>query len=307
MSDVLLNAECAPEFGSALPVGHGGGYSSRRNWLAKIQLDYRARADKTVLADMRFSGPLRVQRAFYPEAELCHSYLLHPPGGMVSGDHIDISLNLAADAKVLLTTPSAGKVYCADANDVAQRQDVTLSVAQGASLEWLPQETIVFDGSNAQFSTLIKLEGDAKLIAWEMLGLGRQAGDLPYEQGKLAQHIRIERDGHCILLESFSLDDELSLLTSKLGLMGFSQFGCLYLSTTDAEFACEELVELIREHLPEPDAHLIAAATHKPGLVAVRAFADDAERLRNLFITIWHRLREPVLARPACEPRIWRT
>lgn len=305
-------------------------YSRERNWRARINLEYADRGDKTVLKNMEFEGPLRVQRAFYPEGKVCHSYLLHPPGGMVSGDQIDIDIKVGANAHALVTTPSAGKVYCSDSLDVAQQQQVTLSV-EGGILEWLPQENIVFDGSHARLLTTIKLNPDASLIAWDMVGLGRQAGNLPYISGKLCQGMQVYREDKPVLLERFELDDQLRLLTSQAGLMGFSQFGTLLISLPDADSKADlrhqALCELIREHLPdldnkefdnkeldnndlgnkEPENNLLAAASVTPGILIVRAFAHDAEALRNLFATLWTNLRSEAIGVEPCPPRIWFT
>ena len=278
-------------------------YTLERNWKAHISLGYTAREDRTVLSDMTFKGPLRVQRPFYPEGPVCHTYLLHPPGGMVSGDQITIDVCVESGAHALITTPSAGKIYRSDSLDVPQRQQVHVEL-NDATLEWLPQENIVFDGSNAQLATRFNLLGDSALIAWDMVGLGRQAGDLPYLSGKLSQSVSVIRDGKPLLLEDFTLDENLRLLTSHAGLMGYTQFGSLMISTPNVS---EELCDAIREMLPEPNDELIAAVSMTPGIVVLRCFAHCAEALRNLYIKIWQQLRPMALGVQSCAPRIWST
>jgi hypothetical protein len=106
---------------------------------------------------------LRVQRPFYPESrEVCHVYLLHPPGGLVSGDELQIDIAVGRDAWALLTTPGAGKVYGSDGQGVRQQQ--ALRIARGGTLEWLPQEMILFDGARADLGTRVELEGDARFL-----------------------------------------------------------------------------------------------------------------------------------------------
>ena len=153
-------------------------YGSSRNWKAELSLGYRERFGKTSLVDMAFKGPLRVQRSFYPEDHVCHTYLLHPPGGMVSGDKLNIDISISAGSHALLTTPSAGKVYGADSANVAQSQMIRGEVVDGV-LEWLPQETILFDRANAQLTTRFDLDESSILGAWEMVGFWTSGGQPP--------------------------------------------------------------------------------------------------------------------------------
>lgn len=153
----------------------GAGYGPDRTWKARIDLRFTARPEKTILQDVTFKGPLRIQRPFYPEKEPCHCYLLHPPGGLVSGDRLRIQAEIDPGAHALLTTPSAGKVYGTDSHNVAQGQDVELTVRDGVC-EWLPMETIIFDRANAALNTSIELSGSAECIGWDILCLGRPQG-----------------------------------------------------------------------------------------------------------------------------------
>ena len=278
-------------------------YGRSRHWSARINLAYSHRFDRTALTDVEFEGPLRVQRPFYPEGGVCHTYLLHPPGGMVSGDELAIQLKLSPDTHVVATTPSAGKIYCADSESVTQQQRIIANV-QRASLEWLPQETIIFDGAQANLSTKFELNNDSQLIAWEMVGLGRQAGQQPFQNGSLTQNISIEVDGRPLLVESFVLDESLRLLDASLGLMGRPYFGTMYFAKPGAD----DLIDSLKEALTaasKPD--VLAAITSKPNLAMVRALAYDAEALRLQFIDIWSRCRPLFLGRQACPPRIWFT
>lgn len=152
--------------------------SEQRHWPAYISLGFDKGADKTRMHQMKFQGPLRVQRPFYPEGEVCHTYLLHPPGGLVSGDDLNIQYDCDQGSEVLLTTPSAGKIYRADSNGVVQKQRVDIQVTD-ANCEWLPMETIVFEGAHGELTTQINLYGDAKLIGLDVFCLGRPKSALP--------------------------------------------------------------------------------------------------------------------------------
>ena len=88
------------------------GVGLSEGWKAKLYLKFIEENNKTVLKNLLHQGPLQVQKAFYPDASgACHVYILHPPGGVVGGDSFDVKIEVAPNAKVLVTTPAAGKFY----------------------------------------------------------------------------------------------------------------------------------------------------------------------------------------------------
>ena len=118
---------------------------SESGWKAELKLRFSRTVNKTVLSERSQKGPLTVQRPFYPEGECCHVYVLHPPGGIVSGDQLAIAINVDENAKALITTPGASKFYRSSGEQAFQT--IALSINEGATLEWLPQETIIFEGA----------------------------------------------------------------------------------------------------------------------------------------------------------------
>src|SRR6187551_1093438 len=118
------------------------------SWQARLELGFRATAGRTVLAHRRHIGPLMVQRPFYPEGGICHVYLLHPPGGIVGGDSLELQVDAGQGSHALITTPAATKFYRAGPHPRAVlRQNL---LVKDAVLEWLPQEAIVFDGAKVR-------------------------------------------------------------------------------------------------------------------------------------------------------------
>jgi urease accessory protein len=125
-------------------------------WQARLELQFQRRRNRTVLTHRAHSGPLLVQRAFYPEtlndslddSQPCHVYIIHPPGGVVSGDELRLDVEVQAQAHALLTTPAAGKFYRRHAQRVA-RLTQTLQV-DGGVLEWMPQENIYYPEAATQ-------------------------------------------------------------------------------------------------------------------------------------------------------------
>ena len=161
-------------------------------WEAEIKLGFTRAGTGTVLSERRHRGPLRVQKALYPEGEaVCQTILLHPPSGIAGGDQLHIAANVGAQAHAQITTPGAGKWYRSSGPEALQSIDFT--VGCGATLEWLPQETIVFDGARSRMETRVRLAADSRYIGWEILCLGRRAAGERFTQGSIGLHTRIER------------------------------------------------------------------------------------------------------------------
>ena len=129
----------------------------------------------------RHAGPLRVQKHLHAEGpEVCQHIIVHPPGGIAGGDRLAINARVGEQAWAQLTSPGAAKWYRATG---PAHQCLTLAVEPGATLEWLPQETIVFSGAQAELATRINLEGDARLFYWDMVALGRPASQERFATG----------------------------------------------------------------------------------------------------------------------------
>ena len=185
-------------------------------WHAELHLRFTRAGARSVLRDNRHQGPLRVQKALYPEGEaVCQAIVLHPPSGIAGGDHLHICASVEAGAHAQLTTPGAGKWYRSGGADASQTLD--LQVADGACLEWLPQEAIVFDGARARMDTRIELAADSRLMAWDILCLGRAAAGERFGSGRVDLACRIERAGSPIWIERGGFDGGDALLASPAG------------------------------------------------------------------------------------------
>ena len=153
MNAAALAATVAPRSPHGLAAG----------WSAELDLGFEVVAGKSALVRNRHRGPLAVQRAFYPESnDLAHVYLLHPPGGIVAGDQLTVRVHVAPGARALVTTPAATKFYRSEGRVAEQTQ--LLRVSEGASLEWLPQETIVFGSAQVSTKTRVELEPGGTLL-----------------------------------------------------------------------------------------------------------------------------------------------
>lgn len=271
-------------------------------WHARLELDFELRAGTTVLARREHFGPLRVQKALYPEGEaVCHAIVLHPPSGIAGGDRLEIRAQVGSGAHALLTTPGAGKWY-RSAGPLAE-QRLAFTVAAGGTLEWLPQETIVFAGARAAMDTRVELAADARFIGWEVLCLGRRASGERFAHGALNLATRIQRDGRPIWLERGRIDGGGDLLDSPAGLAGFTITGTLLASGASVG---PDLLAACRAVAPSESGarHGLSAL---PDLLVARYLGHSSEAARNWFIELWHLLRPTFAGREAVPPRIWNT
>jgi len=271
-------------------------------WAARIALQFEPRGDRTVLARKQQQGPLTVQRAFYPEGAPCHLYLLHPPGGVVGGDRLEIEARVASGAHALLTAPGAAKFYRSAGASAQQRQ--CLEIADGGVLEWLPQEAILFPGARVDLRSEVSLSGQARFIGWEILSLGRPVIRERFDPGYAAFAQRIERDGRPLLSERLRVDAEQAAgggLDAPSGLRGFPISATLV--ATGAKVADRDAAAArIRA-----ESDLAVGVTLLDDLLVVRALARQVEPILLQFRALWRCLRPRLLGLEASAPRIWAT
>ncbi|MEW7856099.1 urease accessory protein [Pseudomonas chlororaphis] len=267
------------------------------SWHAELELGYARFGDSTRPVQRRHKGPLRVQKHLYAEGpEVCQHIIVHPPGGIAGGDRLQIRASVDRDAWAQLTSPGAAKWY--RANGPAY-QTLELNVAAGATLEWLPQETIVFSAAQAELSTRIELHGDARLFYWDVVALGRPASDERFDLGHFQSHLDIRRDGQLLWHERQRIGGDDGLLDSPIGLDGQPVFATL-LATGEID---SQLLERCRS-LP----HAVRGdLTQLPGLLVARCLASEALLARAWLIDLWRLLRPALLGREALPPRIWNT
>lgn len=287
------------------------------SWKASLALHLLQSGGRSVLASVQHRGPLRVQRALYPEGDaVCHLLILHPPGGIAGGDQLQIQVTLDARTEALLTTPGSSKWYRSAGRWA--RQDVVLSVADGAVLEWLPQETVLFEAAHAAQTVQIDLHGKAACLGWDIVQLGRVAADEDWRSGQFRQTVSICRNGRWLWREHTDLRADDPLRSSPIGLDGCPVFATLWASSPclsqDAERAMETLRETLGPHGLHADAvssqSLRVAASYLPApadLLLLRVLGHDVEAVRAQLEIAWRVLRPWLNGRDAQAPRIWST
>ncbi|WP_200866016.1 urease accessory protein UreD [Alcanivorax sp. P2S70] len=274
-----------------------------KGWKARLQMQLECaitgQGAKTVMTGLHHYGPLRVQRPFYPEGGTAHIYLLHPPGGVVGGDGLEIDITAGTQAHGLFTTPGATKFYLS-AGDTA-RVSQALTVAPGGTLEWFPQENIFFPGAKVHMDTTIDLHGDARFMGWEISCLGRPVNSEIFEQGNIDARFRINRDGRPLLIERLKVDQPRHLNASS-GLRNFPM-QALFVATGCNEVLLEQARDIIEGNTGEMPCGL----TLIDDILVMRVLGTRCEKIQALMIPVWQLLRQTLLNKPAAIPRIWNT
>lgn len=281
-------------------VPHTGG------WQAFLALDFARQGGRTVLARRRHEGPLAVQKPLYPEEDrsICHLTLLHPPGGLASGDTLRFDIALDEGAHAVLATPGATKWYKAHPDHPA-RQDIHITLAPRARLDWLPLENIYFDRSEARQYFSLQLAEGATALGWDAALLGRQASGEIWSEGSVHGETRLlDASGKLLWTERQRLQADAALRTAPQGLAGYPAYGTLWAAGP----ACDgTLAETIAQGLPFEPRVRAGVTSPVPGVLLVRAVAVNIEPIRQLFTSLWLRLR-PLIHGVAGRPlRLWAT
>jgi urease accessory protein len=272
-------------------------------WPARLALTAARQGDATRV-HARHEGPLRLLKTLYPEGPgVAHAVLVHPPGGLVGGDRLDIALDVQHGAHLLVTTPAATRFYRSNAGEAAQT--VSAHVAEGARLEWLPQETLAYSGCDARNEVRLTLAPGASLMAGEVLGLGLPAAGLAFERGRLLQHLEVAG----LWRDRGWLDAaDAALLDGPCGLAGHRVMGTLvYAQTTplpDAEALLADSRALLEG---APLTGLTHLRSPLGELLLVRMMGDEVETLTAALRQVRALWRERLWAISGAEPRVWAT
>jgi urease accessory protein len=271
-------------------------------WRARLELGYAyAGEERTVLKHRRHSGPWLVQKPFYPEGSaVCHSTLVHPPGGIAGGDQLELNLDVEAGAHAVITTPGAAKWYRSSGEIAKQRCEV--NVGRDATLEWLPQPSIVFDGARAEQSHQVRLAANARYIGWDILCLGRIARGERYEHGMFRSHTEVAGAHRRLWIDRAAIAGGGVLLSSPAGLGGHPVTGLFLAAGIEIS---RDLIDRCREITAGAPER--CGVTSLPCVLAARFLGDSLESAWQYFVALWNIVRPALIGRAACAPRIWQT
>jgi urease accessory protein len=242
----------------------------------------------------------------YPEGHgICHHVLVHPPGGVVGGDELQIHATLQPGSHALITTPGATRFYRSDGPQALQHTQ--LQVADGARLEWLPMETIVYSGCRADNSLRAELAPGAEMIGWDVLVLGLSAADQPFAAGWYRQHLEVP--GTWLERARIAADDA-QLLQGPQGWCGHTVLATLWFAAGEplAPARREALLEAARGCVASSALAATAGATSPhSSVVVLRALAGQVETVMQLLAAVRAGWRQAAWGLKAEPPRIWRT
>jgi len=269
-------------------------------WRATLALGFEHAHGRTSLARRAHTGPLVVQKPFHPEGEgVCQVVVVHPPGGIAGGDALELAIDAAAGAHAQITQPAATKWYRSAGATASQRVDAR--VAEDAVLEWLPQGAIVFDGARARSALRIAMGRSSRVIAWELVCLGRAAAGERFATGRWRQCIEIVRDDALIWSERADLAGGSALLDSPVGLNGAPVFGTFVAASPALDDAA---LAAARSVVPSRGE---CALTRLPDALVGRYRGPASDDGTRYFAALWSVLRPRLIGRAAVAPRIWST
>jgi urease accessory protein len=263
-----------------------------------LRLQIQAKGGRNALHTLYQQAPCR---ALMPDAEPgapLEAVLVNSSGGLVGGDRLDIEVGVGPRSWATLTSQAAEKLYRSTGADT--QVTTRLSVGAGAWAEWLPQETILFDGARLRRRLTIDLAADARLLAAEMVVFGRAARGESFTRGFLHDSWAIRRDTRLVWADAIRLDGDIAVQRSRA--FGFGN-AAGYATLVHAGPAAASFLPVAREIAAAAPAE--GGATLVNGLLLLRFIADDAMRLRASVIAAAGDLRAAIAGLPARLPRVW--
>jgi urease accessory protein len=257
--------------------------------VGRVALSVKSVGGKTRRAEVHEAGSLRVRCPGAPAQEL-EAVIINTAGGIAGGDRFDLEISAGQNTRLVVTTAAAEKVYRTLGPD--SRIDVKLDVTAGATLAWLPQETILFDHARLSRSISVDLADDAQLFLAEAIVFGRSGMGEAVEQGALFDRWRVRRDGRLIYAEGVRLDGPVArrLMETAVAKGGIAIATVLIVPGTEA--TVEAVRALQDQFIGE------VGMSGWTGLAAVRMCARDGAALRHDLVRVMTAVRGAL-------PRLW--
>lgn len=266
----------------------------------RLRLCFARGEGGTGLAVLHQEAPLR---ALFPRpsaGDLPEAVLVTTSGGLVGGDDLRIEIGVERDAGVLVTSQAAEKVYRSAGRAVAVA--VTITAGPGAWVEWLPQETILFDGARLRRATDLHLDPSARLLATEILVFGRGARGESLTSGLLVDAWRLHQGERLSWADTLRLEGDLQRqLSAPFAFAGARAIATLIYAAGDADQWLND-VRVVLEATPPR-----WGATSLPGVLVARWLGPDPAVLRGQVGQLAAHLRHAVAGLPRRLPTSWWT
>lgn len=259
-------------------------------------VSFVAKEGETGLGRLYYRDPLKV---LFPRGDVPTAALVTTGGGLFGGDIYDIDIHLEENAKAMVTAQAAEKVYRSSGPDCEIH--VNLKVDEGAVLEWLPQETILFDQARFRRKTTLDLSSKAQALVGEIIVFGRLASGEEIDQGLLREAWEIKIDDTLIWADALHMEDNFQRQLNHVSAFGGARAiaTCVFAGPNAAE-----QLEAARGFLKEFDGVRLGA-TAVNGIVICRWLAKDPYQLRKAFGSFWADFRHHTLGRENSLPRLW--
>lgn len=257
--------------------------------IGAARLVAKAREGRSVIGGLRQSGSLKLLFPRTPSAALT-GVLLNTAGGITGGDRFEIAAEAGAGTHLTLTTQAAERAYRAQPGETG-RLTTRLRLAPGARLDWLPQETILFDHAALDRRLSVDMASDSRLLLVEPLVFGRAAMGESLRAGHFRDRIEIRRDGRPVFADRSALEGDIAAMLARPAIGGGAgAMATVILASPDAGTALPRL----RATLPET----AGASLVRDGLLFARLLADDGFALRAHLLPMLAALDLPHLPRP---------
>jgi urease accessory protein len=267
------------------------------------EIRFALRDGITRLARLYQRDPLRVLFPAPAAGDTPVAVIVTTSGGLVAGDRLDIHVDLAPGAAAHVTSSAAEKVYRSTGRTTVIKQ--ILSIAPGAALEFLPPETILFDGARLQRETIIDLAPGSGFLGGDIIVFGRRARGERFASGLLRDVWELHCDGDLVWGDALHLEDDVGrIIDDPACFDGAAAFATMILSPPAGD--ARSLLDCARVVQSACAATgLRAGATTVSGLVVARWLAADAGLLRRAYADLACHFRSAALGLPDRLPRVW--
>ena len=271
--------------------------------VGELTLQYTKQDDHTVIAHSYVTTPWKLLPPIYlDDTGSAYTLLVNPSGGLVGGDRLSIDMTLEQDAHVLISAPSANRVYRTEGE--LSEQCIDIRVGPGGVLEWFPEHTIPFAGSRFRQRLHASLASGATLLLWDALASGRIAREERWACTDLENEIRINTASGHTLLERYTLAPATDL--GRVGLAEEWDYVASLYAVNDvmAPESWSRLESRIASILDERPGQVLGGVSTPtvPGL-AVKLLARTAPDLTSMLEALWAAAREALWNLP---PVAWR-
>jgi urease accessory protein len=266
----------------------------------RLRIAFDRRGEQTVLAVLRQEGCFKARHPRPEPGAITETVLLNTSGGITGGDDLAAVIEARAGTHFVVTTQAAERFYKASPASAPATIRADLAVAEGALLEWLPQETILFDRASVDRTLSVDLAPGARFLGVESLIFGRQAMGETVAEISLRDRIIIRRGGKLILQDATRLEGTVGTLMGRAGTFADARaMATIVFASPEAEALLTPLRARLGTGLL-PDAMMEAGVSAWNGLVLVRLLARNGAGLRAAVIAALDILRGG-----AALPRVW--